>query len=183
VHGTQTTHRREDARRNHERIFAAATEVFAEHGVQGTIPQVAARANVGKATIYRSYATKEDLIASVSRQHFLDLERRTTEALTEADAYQAFARYLLDLFDNLAQNRLLADTLAEETITPLTVILDLMDQLLTKAKKSGPIRADASLIDIRVVLCGAVLQLMRLEVRDRAVWQRYGELVINALRP
>jgi AcrR family transcriptional regulator len=175
--------RRQDARRNHERIFAAASEVFAEYGLRGTVPEVAARAGVGKATVYRSYPTKDDLVAAVAGRHFQELERRTISALTEPDPYQALSAYIVDLFGSLAHNRLLADTLAEGTVVPSTHILGMVDHLLVAAKKSGRVRADATVTDIRVVLCGTVLQLMRLDVRDQATWHRYGELVVNALRP
>jgi AcrR family transcriptional regulator len=175
--------RRLDARRNHERILAAAVEVFAEHGLGATVPQIADRAGVGKATVYRNYPTKDDLVAAVSAEHFRELEHRTVSALTEPDAYQALSVYIVDLFGSLAHNRLLADVLAEGTVVPSTRILALLDQLLAAARKSGRVRADATGTDIRIVLCGAVLQLMRLDVRDQATWRRYGELVMNALRP
>jgi hypothetical protein len=35
-------------------VIAAAIEVFAERGLEATVPEVAARAGVGKATVYRS---------------------------------------------------------------------------------------------------------------------------------
>jgi AcrR family transcriptional regulator len=175
--------RRLDARRNHERVLAAAVEVFAEHGLRATVPQVAACAGVGKATVYRNYPTKDDLVAAVAGRHFKELEHRAVSALAQPDVYQALSGYIVDLFGSLADNRLLADVLAEGTVVPSTRILALLDQLLAAARKTGRVRADATGTDIRIVLCGAVLQLMRLDVRDRATWRRYGELVVNALRP
>ena len=57
--------RRADAVRNRERVVAAAAAVFAERGVEAGVPDIAARAGVGKATVYRSFPTKEHLIAAV----------------------------------------------------------------------------------------------------------------------
>jgi hypothetical protein len=55
--------------------------------------------------------------------------------------------------------------------------------LLGAAKASGQVRSDATLLDLRVVLCGMVLQLMNIAERDPGLWRRYGELTLNALRP
>src|SRR5262245_43871561 len=83
--------RRSDARRNHERVLAAAIEGFTEHGLDATIPQVAERAGVGKATVYRSYPTKADLIEAIAQQHVDWLRGIVAAAVSEAesDAYRA----------------------------------------------------------------------------------------------
>ena len=56
---------RADAVRNFERVLAAATEVLAEKGAEAGVPEIAARAGVGKGTVYRCFPTKEHLIAAV----------------------------------------------------------------------------------------------------------------------
>ena len=56
------TPRRKDARRNHERVVAAAVEVFREYGTQASVPQIATRAEVGKATVYRSFPTRKSVV-------------------------------------------------------------------------------------------------------------------------
>ena len=58
--------RRSDALRNRERVIAAAREVFAEQGIHACVPEVARRAGVGKATVYRSFATREHLVAALA---------------------------------------------------------------------------------------------------------------------
>jgi AcrR family transcriptional regulator len=171
--------KRLDARVNHERVLAAAAEVFAEHGLQGTVPDIAARAGVGKATVYRNYPTKEDLVEAIARRHFEELERRTLAAVAEPDPFPALHAYIVDLFATLSHNRLLADALAEGTVSTGR-ILTLLDELLAGARPM--LRPDTTITDIRVLLCGAVLQLLRMDVRDEAVWRRYGEMVVAALR-
>ena len=58
--------RREEARRA---ILAAFVELLAEHGLVGlTIEAVAARAGVGKTTIYRRWETKNDLVLAAMEQ-------------------------------------------------------------------------------------------------------------------
>ncbi|MEV6287140.1 helix-turn-helix domain-containing protein [Kribbella sp. NPDC051770] len=169
--------------RNHQRILDAAHEVFAELGLRASMTQVAERAGVTKPTIYRNYPTKEALVEAVVQHRFRLLEERTRAALSEPDAYEAFAGCVLELFERMAGDRLLADALTDLRAVRPAPVLDLYGQLIDAAKPSGKVRADLSVIDIRVLLCGAVLQLNRLENRDPVVWRRYGVLTLAAFRP
>ncbi|WP_207755563.1 TetR/AcrR family transcriptional regulator [Nonomuraea cypriaca] len=175
--------RRADARRNHERVFAAALDVFAEAGLQGTVPQIAERAGVGKATVYRSYPTKEDLVAAVVDHRLAELERFTAPALAQTDPYVAFSQYVLRLFESLADDRLLSEALADGQFRNISGLLDRLSNLMEVAKPTGLVRADATVLDLRVVLCGMMLQLIRVADREPALWRRFGELTLQALRP
>ncbi|MFJ7495115.1 TetR/AcrR family transcriptional regulator [Streptomyces sp. NPDC097727] len=175
--------RRADARRNHERVFAAALEIFQEAGLQGTVPQIAERADVGKATVYRSYPTKEDLVGAAVNHRLAELQRFTAPALTEPDPYRTFSDYVLRLFEALAGDRLLAEVLADAGSKSVFGLLTQLTDLMEAAKATGMVRADATTLDLRVVLCGMAVQLIRIAERDPALWRRYGELTLQALRP
>lgn len=175
--------RRADARRNHERVFAAALEVFQEAGLQGTVPQIAERAAVGKATVYRSYPTKEDLVGAAVNHRLVELQRFTAPALDQADSYRAFSDYVLRLFEALAGDRLLSEVLADAGFRNNSGLLTQLSDLMEAAKATGMVRADATMLDLRVVLCGMAVQLIRIAERDPAQWRRYGELTLQALRP
>ncbi|WP_331737569.1 helix-turn-helix domain-containing protein [Streptomyces sp. NBC_00019] len=178
-----TTVRRADARRNHERVFAAALEVFQEAGLQGTVPQIAERAAVGKATVYRSYPTKDDLVGAAVNHRLAELQRFTAPALDQADPYQAFSDYVLRLFEGLAGDRLLSEVLADAGFGSISGLLTQLSDLMEAAKATGMVRADAMTLDLRVVLCGMAVQLIRIAERDPVLWRRYGELALQALRP
>lgn len=182
-HSTDWSDRRTDARRNHERIVAAALQVFAERGLEATIPQIAARAGVGKATVYRSYLTKDDLIEAVVLHRFRQWEERVSEALAEPDAGQALAMLLPDMFEMLAGNRLLAEVMYEHASSGGTRVLDLMGVLLESARTQGAVRLDATVADLRILAGGCAKQLAHMGIADPAEWRRYGELVLAALRP
>lgn len=171
--------RRTDARRNHERIVAAAFQVFAERGLDGTVPEVAARAGVGKATVYRSYPTKDDLVRAVVRHRFARLEDRTAEALAEPDAGRALAALLPDVFEMMSADRLLADVIHEQQCPEL---LDMIASLIDAAKEQGAVRPDATGTDLRILAGGCAKQLVRLGITDPAQWRRFGDLAVAALR-
>ncbi|MGY5032260.1 TetR/AcrR family transcriptional regulator [Streptomyces sp. 900116325] len=174
--------RRSDARRNHERVVAAAVEIFRECGTQASVPQIAARAQVGKATVYRSFPVKEDLLEAITGLSLERLEQRTASALREADPYEAFRLYVLELFEALARDRLLAERLADATSPAAASVLETLVTAMERARAAEKLREDVTQMDLRVVLCGTALQLVRLTERDPATWHRYGNMVLAALR-
>jgi AcrR family transcriptional regulator len=175
--------KRADARLNQQRVIAAAREVFAERGLQASMVEIAERAGVGKATVYRSYPTKDDLVTAVAINGFQQLEHRGQDALASGDPYTALVEYVRDLFDMVAEDRLLAEALADATVVDPGRIAKLLNELLQASKPSGSIRADLCETDVRVLLCGSVLQLVRLNEHDHAVWRRCADLVLHAFRP
>ncbi|TDD39353.1 TetR/AcrR family transcriptional regulator [Nonomuraea terrae] len=181
--GSDRSHRRQDARRNHEKVIAAARERFAQYGLQVTVPQVAERAGVGRATVYRSYPTKDDLIVAVTQEQFQRLEERTLVALRADDAYQALREYIPGMLEHLIQNRGLAAAFFEGKFVPAGRLLSLIGQLVEAAKPSGQVRQDADELDLRVVLCGVIRQLIVLDEWDPALSRRHGDMVLGAFRP
>jgi AcrR family transcriptional regulator len=159
-------------------VVAAAVEVFREYGAQASVPQIATRAQVGKATVYRSFPTKEDLLETITQLRLDELEQRTAAALREADPYEAFHRYVLELFDVLARDRLLADASSPAAAAVLETLVGVME----RARAAGKPREDTTELDLRVLLCGAALQLVRFAERDPLTWRRYGDMVLRALR-
>ncbi|MDX3236244.1 helix-turn-helix domain containing protein [Streptomyces sp. ME03-5709C] len=180
---TQHMPQRADALRNHQRIVAAARALFAEHGPSLTVPQVAERAGVGRATVYRSFPTKEELLLDVAREGFRTLEELTLSALAADDAYAALTDYVPELLDRLARDRGLAAAFFEGRLLPAGRLVELIGRLVEAAKGTGPVRPDAGVLDVRVVLCGIVRQLIVLDERDPAVWRRYAHMTLASLRP
>ncbi|MEO3928411.1 helix-turn-helix domain-containing protein [Micromonosporaceae bacterium B7E4] len=180
---TRNAPRRADALRNHERVIEAARELFAERGLDVTVPEVAARAGVGRATVYRSYLSKEELVLAIARENFRSLEDRTLAALAADDAYHAFVDYVPDLLEQLCRDRGLAAAFFEARLVPAARVVDLIGRLVEAAKVSGLLRPDTGVRDVRVVLCGVIRQLIVLDERDPAVWRHYADLILAAFRP
>ncbi|MGW7468514.1 TetR/AcrR family transcriptional regulator [Streptomyces xantholiticus] len=86
---------RADALRNRERIVSAAREMFVEFGPDVPLDEIARRAGVGNATLYRHFPDRAALI----REVVLFVMSRTTEqadaaAAEEPDAFAALRRFV-----------------------------------------------------------------------------------------
>src|SRR4051812_24837302 len=57
--------KRADARRNYEKLLAAAREAFTRHDRDASLEDIARRAGVGIGTLYRHFPTRTDLIQAV----------------------------------------------------------------------------------------------------------------------
>ncbi|OLR93611.1 TetR family transcriptional regulator [Actinokineospora bangkokensis] len=107
--------RRADARRNKEALLRAAASVFVEAGVQAPIRDIAARAGVGTATIYRHFPTRADLIVGVYRHQVEVLAEAGPALLAEsATGYAALARWLEAFVDFVVTKQGLASVLQSD---------------------------------------------------------------------
>jgi AcrR family transcriptional regulator len=179
--------RRADALRNREAVVRAAAAVFAEKGLEAGIPEIAARAGVGKATVYRSFPSKEHLVAAVAIERLDWVRGVARAALAEPDAGAAFERALAELAERQADDLAIAGSLAAEIHLPeLEAARDAthaaFDELMALARAQGALRADATGDELRVLFTGVATVLRERGERDPAVWRRYGVLIADALR-
>jgi AcrR family transcriptional regulator len=72
---------RSDSLENRARVLAAARVVFAEHGLDALIPDVAALAGVGKGTVYRHFPTKEALVQALLDDYWRHIDELLAQAL------------------------------------------------------------------------------------------------------
>lgn len=180
--------RRADAIRNRERVIRAAVEVFAEKGLEAGVPEIAARAGVGKATVYRSFPSKEHLVAAVACQRLDWIAELALEAMADEDeAGAALERVIVTIAERQASDCAVAGSLAATMDLPeldasRAAVETALGALLDRARDAGAIRADASAEDLRVLFAGVARVLRDAHERDPAVWRRYGELIAAALR-
>jgi AcrR family transcriptional regulator len=149
---------RADARRNREHVLAAAREVFVEQGADAPLEDIARRAGVGIATLYRRFPDREALWRAVA----LDVlarageEARTAET-AEADPFSALARYMhraLDLRVSAVMPALLGHisfegeelkNARERAVAPVLRLID-------AAQAAGRMRSDVAFGDIGLLL-------------------------------
>jgi AcrR family transcriptional regulator len=178
---------RADAARNRESILTAAQQVFSEHGLEASVAEVARRAGVGKATVFRSYPTKEHLIAAIACDRVRWVEGLVTRALEQPDAWEAFRDLLVDLAHRHATDLTHLEALARATDAPLlaearAAANAALGRLMERAKEQGAMRRDASPDDLRLLFHGVTQAMSDEERRDVAAWIRWADLFANALR-
>ncbi|MBF6176389.1 TetR/AcrR family transcriptional regulator [Nocardia blacklockiae] len=141
--------KRADARRNEQALLDAAATVFVDSGVEAPIRDIAARAGVGTATIYRHFPTRADLIVAVYRHQVEALAEAGSNLLRDsASPYAALERWIDSFVDFVVTKQGLAAVLQSDDpcYDPLhSYFLDRLvpvcTRLLTAAAESGEIRA------------------------------------------
>ncbi|MFB7374773.1 TetR/AcrR family transcriptional regulator [Streptomyces sp. NPDC056222] len=169
--GTEPTRRvvrpRADALRNRERIVTAAREMFVEFGPQVPLDEIARRAGVGNATLYRNFPERNDLIHEVvvfvtSRTTDLAEEAAAAVDAGEADAFDALRRFTHGAADERigALCPMLDGTFEmdqPELVAERTRLEEAVRGLVDRAHRSGKLRPDVDVGDLLV----AVSQLTR----------------------
>ncbi|MEV2213863.1 helix-turn-helix domain-containing protein [Streptomyces sp. NPDC050997] len=159
----KATRPRADALRNRERIVSAAREMFTEFGPDAPLDEIARRAGVGNATVYRNFPDRDALV----REVVCSVMDRTSEAAELALAELADAFGALERFVHVS---------ADERISALCPMVlstfdqnhpdleaarerleQIVDELMDRAKAAGQMRTDVGVGDLMV----AVAQLSR----------------------
>jgi AcrR family transcriptional regulator len=106
--GREQPRRRADARRNYERLVAAAREVFDERGVDAPLDEIARRAGIGNATMYRHFPTRRELIIAVYADEVAALCAEGEALLEDEEPGDALFRWLRVFVAHVAAKRELA---------------------------------------------------------------------------
>ena len=183
---TATRPLRADAARNRDRVLCAAREAFAERGTEVSVPEIAERAGVGVATIYRSFPTKRDLVAAVVLERFRAFEAFGQEALARDDPWEAFTAMIRRGCGLQAQDRAFSEVLAEALDVPEVReqrdrVLGITRELMRRAQASGQMRADIVPEDLPLLLSGLGGSLAMVD-RSTGLWERLLSLVLDGLR-
>lgn len=99
---------RADAQRNLDALLEAAKTVFAASGVDAPVREIAARAGVGVATVYRHFPQRADLIAAVFRREVDACAAAAPPLAREHEPVEALARWLRRYTSFIATKRGLA---------------------------------------------------------------------------
>lgn len=144
---------RADARRNREKVLAAAREAFAAAGYDVPLDEIAARAGVGPGTVYRHFPSKESLFEAVIAARVRDLADDARERAAASDPGEAFFGFLGRIGQEAAAKRDMPDTL--DVPGPLRdEVFTALDTLLRRAQEAGAVRADVLTPDLLILLKG-----------------------------
>jgi AcrR family transcriptional regulator len=156
--------KRADARRNYDKVLAAAREAFAERGDSTSLEEIARRAEVGIGTVYRNFPNRQALLEAVYVDEVESLCRSAAE-LDGLPPWDAFAAWTRRLVGYLATKQALAHELLEylDRDAPLfkTCRASLMSSgqpLLERAQETQAVRADISLWDV-IQMVGGIAKI------------------------
>jgi AcrR family transcriptional regulator len=178
---------RADARRNREKVLAAARAVFAEQGVDAQMDDVARRADVGVGTVYRHFPTKEALLYALSDELFAVVAVHTRTLLTVEDPWEAFTRAMWFGAEKTAGDRAFTEILGATRTGPARTcpgkedLLVTVGELMDRCKAAGKMRSDAMVEDIGLLMCGVgAASHMEHSVPD--AWRRHLAILLDGLR-
>jgi AcrR family transcriptional regulator len=179
---------RADARRKREAILAAAVDVFAERGVEIPLDDVARRAEVGIATLYRHFPTREALITGAYVREIDLLCDGIDDLLARMPADRALVAWMQRFIGYVAGRPGMA--LALKSIVTATDaaavqsshdrIYAALGRLTEAAERDGLIRSGVAPEDLANALSGISLANSQTGTRDRA--DRLVSLLVDGLR-
>ncbi|MCS5713202.1 TetR/AcrR family transcriptional regulator [Herbiconiux sp. CPCC 205716] len=180
---------RSDARRNRERLVEAAGELLALGGIDVSVAEIAARAGVGKGTVFRHYAAKDDLVADVVcavLERLLAQGRELQMSLTGTDALREFVAEAIQL---QANDRAFCEVVAGASVDNVRVSRAIEDfnvlvrDLTNTAVKAGDIRPDVTGADISLLISGIYQTAAPRAATQPELWRRYFVLFWDGLLP
>jgi AcrR family transcriptional regulator len=180
---------RADALRNRERIVTAAREMFVEFGPYVPLDEIARRAGVGNATVYRNFPDREALALEVVCSVMDRTAEAAEAALTESgDAFEALSRFVHASVDErigalcpMLQGAF--DQHHPDLDASRQRLEDLVESLMDRARRAGQLRPDVAVGDVMVAaaqLSRPLAGVMCLSI-DRFV-HRHLQLFLDGLR-
>ncbi|QEM44621.1 TetR/AcrR family transcriptional regulator [Mycolicibacterium grossiae] len=178
---------RKDAVRNRQRVLVAARELFASRGLDATLNDVARHANVGVGTVYRRFATKEELVEAIFEDGMEQIVCLAETALRQECSWTGFVWFVEQLCELTATDRGLREIVyskaggyrvecARERLTPS------ITKLVERARDDGHLRPDVEHTDMPIVglLAGTVSEWAGHV--DADLWRRYVALLLDGMR-
>jgi AcrR family transcriptional regulator len=175
---------RADARRNYEKLVAAARDVFTEVGASASLEAVAERAGVGIGTLYRHFPTRQALIEAVYSDE-VDAMARAANDLADLPPWEALSEWFHQYVGFAATKRALMEALLEAApesdvlMRCRTALAQAGTELIARGQKAGVVRLDADFMDVgRMVSQIAVAPNADPEQKERMLG-----IVLDGLRP
>lgn len=183
---TQLPQLRADARDNRDRILAAARALFAERGIDVGMRDIARRAGVGPATLYRRFPTKQAVIDEVFTAQLDACRQIVVDGCADPDPWRGFTTALQRLTALNVRNRSFVDALTSANTVEGSLmahrreLLGMLAQLAHRAQEAGKLRADFVIGDLVLALrAGRGLASGDDTTRDAAA-RRFSALLVDA---
>jgi AcrR family transcriptional regulator len=166
-----------------ERLLSAAGDVFARHGLDAPMSEVAEAAGAGVASLYRCFPSKHELLAMLVARRMDQIADAAVDAVAQpGDRWRALTDLLTGLVNNQSADNFLGEARVAVAENPEVIASSAraemaIDELLDAGRAEGRLRADASALDMRL-LFAATRTAKQVEPEN---WPRMLELMIDAL--
>jgi AcrR family transcriptional regulator len=156
-----TRPKRADARRNYDKVLAAAREAFAEGGESTALEEIARRAGVGIGTLYRNFPNRQALLETLYLEEVEGICRMAEEQRESADPWEALTSWFERFIGYIATKQALAAELtnyldrdAQLFKSSRAALWAAGEPLLTRAQEAGVVRPDAEIGDVMHMVMG-----------------------------
>jgi AcrR family transcriptional regulator len=179
---------RADAQLNRDRILSAAAEVFAERGVNVPLDEIARRAGVGVATLYRRFPTRADLAEAAFERSMSAYTEAVDRALANPHAGEGFRRLIFDVCELQARDAGLRDLLTTAFPATSTVeqrtgeAVERLKVLIARAQEEGALRQDLVVGDVVVMLLANSGVVAATTTAAPDAWRRFAALMVDAFQ-
>jgi AcrR family transcriptional regulator len=177
--------RRADAARNRDALVQAGRVVFGERGLDAPLDEIARRAELGNATLYRHFPSRCELVVAVYTETLRDVVAATERALANPDPWDAFTAHVTFLCELQATNRGLADLLtttlsgAVELEELQALAQDGFIQIVDRATAAGALCADFQPLDVVLLLMANAGLVHRTAAVAPTAWRRLLSFTLN----
>lgn len=155
---------RADAKRNYDKVIAAAKEAFAETGSSTSLEAIARRAGVGIGTLYRHFPTRQALLEAVYVGEVQQL-CSTAKELLELEPWESFRALSYRLLGYLATKKALAHELMNYVSRDCEVfqscradLFETGEPVLHRAQEAGVLRTDTDFAEV-IQLIGGIAKI------------------------
>ncbi|TFB53530.1 TetR/AcrR family transcriptional regulator [Cryobacterium tagatosivorans] len=181
-----TLPRRRDARQNRDRLITEARAMIAQNGVDASLEEIARRSDVGVATLYRNFPTRDDLVRALYDIALAQLETVREEIAAAPSAWDGVVVYAERVAEWLVADPSLPHILkrmaaVDPSAQPAAEFGKFIASLVAQAKRDGQLRADVETVDL-ALLVTLVGSLGSLGDGYAGQWRRQLGIVLDGLR-
>jgi AcrR family transcriptional regulator len=179
-----TRPKRADARRNYDKVLAAAREAFAEGGESTALEEIARRAGVGIGTLYRHFPNRQALLEALYLEEVEEICRSAAQ-LEGADPWEALNRWFERFIAYVATKRALASELMNYLDPDASLfkasrasLFAAGEPLLVRAQEAGVVRQDVTIAEVIQMVMG----IAKIPASDPAQTERILRIALDGLR-
>lgn len=180
---------RADAERNRRRLLDSAEALFTERGLDVGVGEIAQHAGIGRATLFRNFASKDQLIAAIVVERMTDAAAAGRELLSAPDPGAALFGFLEEIVGRQQLDRALFEAVGDTFLAnpairaAYGVMIGVVGELIARAQAVGAVRDDVGSLDVLMMIKGVCQAASSFADLDPSIGERQLDLVRAALSP